>query len=105
MTTDISPEPAQRVLALPLPEGNDAEAATIRDYLVALLSTLWREADGFSGKRPFGDSGWQYDVYIALIKAGLIGGSLDEDGYVEHVDHAAGDQLILAAIDELGRAS
>lgn len=55
---------------------------TVRDYLRTLLETLWEEVEGFNGKRPFGNSGWEYDLYAPLIKAGFIKGTLDEYGYV-----------------------
>jgi hypothetical protein len=48
------------------------EERTIRDYLFELLSALWEEGDGFKGKRPLGDSDWQWIVYIALVKNGFI---------------------------------
>lgn len=47
---------------------------TIRSYLELLLITLLKEGESFSGKRPFGNSGWEYDLYDALAKAGLIHG-------------------------------
>lgn len=53
--------------------------ASLREYLHALLATLWNEGEGFSGKRPFGNSGWEYDVYAFLVKAGAVPGTLDED--------------------------
>lgn len=57
---------------------------TVREYMIELLSVLWEEEEGFSGKRPFGNSGWQAEVYIALIQAGVIEGNVDiYDGYVE----------------------
>lgn len=59
---------------------------TVRDYLRTLLETLWREGEGFSGKRPFGNSCWEYDLYKPLIKAGFINGKLDEDGCIEDYD-------------------
>lgn len=59
---------------------------TVRQYLHRLLATLWDEGEGFSGKRPFGNSGWEDDLYKPLIRAGFIPGKLDEDGYVEQVD-------------------
>ena len=59
---------------------------TVRDYLRTLLMTLWEEEEGFSGKRPFGNSGWKYDLYEPLIAGGFIAGSLDEDGCVNDVD-------------------
>lgn len=101
--TDISPDTARRVLDLPMPDGNDAGATTIRDYLIRLLTEVWRENEGFSGKTPFGNSGWDYDLYGPLVEAGLIRGRLDQDGFIEDVDDEAGDRLILAAIAELGR--
>jgi hypothetical protein len=95
--------PAQ-LLDLPLPE-NDSGASTVRGYLVALLATLWREQEGFSGKRPFGNSDWQYDIYVGMIKAGIVGGQIDEDGYVEQADVATADKLILAAIQSLAETA
>ncbi len=98
MTT--APTPRQ-VLDLPLPD-NDSGATTVRGYLVALLAELWREEAGFSGKRPFGNSSWQYDIYAPMVKAGMVEGRLDEDGFVESADVKAADVLILQAIATLG---
>lgn len=103
--TDISPATARQVLDLPMPDGNDAGATTIRDYLIRLLTEVWRENEGFSGKRPFGNSGWDYDLYGPLVETGLIRGRLDEDGFIEDVDDEAGARLVLAAIAELGRTT
>lgn len=87
---------------LDLPMGrNDADAKTVRDYLKKLLSELWRKEDGFSGKRPFGNSGWQDDVYGALIRGGAVGGKLDSEGCVEDVDTSRADKLIQEAIAAL----
>ncbi len=82
------------------PKTNDARASTIREYLGTLLVTLWREAEGFSGKRPFGNGSWQYDVYEALIRANAVAGELDTDGCVNRVDSDAADNLICEAIRE-----
>lgn len=90
-----------RILSLEIGGENDFGEPTVRGYLVALLRTLWHEGDGFSGKRPFGNSSWEYDLYAPLIKAGLIRGKLDEDGYIDGVDDKAGDKLIAAAIETL----
>lgn len=101
MTGPAHDQPAPAVvLALPL-EPNEAGAATVRDYLIELLATLWREKEGFSGKRPFGDSGWQYDVYTALAAAGLIDLDRDEHGYIDTCDTETGDRIIAAAIEHL----
>lgn len=89
------------VLNTPM-RNNDAGAATIREYLVALLSVVWRERDGFSGKRPFGNSGWEYEIYDALHEAGHVVGVVDEDGYLDEVDTRTADRLIADAIRDLG---
>lgn len=86
-----------QILHLPMGE-NDADAATIGEFLGTLLSTLWIEADGFSGKRPLGNSDWQYQVYAALIEAGYVEGEIDEYGYIEDIDDDAAEELILKAI-------
>jgi hypothetical protein len=94
-----------RVLALPMPSDNDADAATVREYLITLLRTLWVEGSEFSGKKPFGNSGWESDLHIPLIQAGFIDGAIDEDGYLDHSDDDAADRLILAAINALGESA
>ena len=76
-----------QILDLPMSD-NDAGAKTVREYLQHLLLTLWQKRDGFNGKKPFGNSGWEYDIYRALVQAGLM----HED------DHRTGDKLIAKAI-------
>ena len=61
----------------------DCPANSIREYLFQLLITLWNEGEGFSGKRPFGNSGWEYDLLTPLVEMGVIDGVIDEDGYLE----------------------
>ena len=90
------------VLDLPMGE-NDANAATVREYLFSLLSQLWIEREGFSGKRPFGNSGWDYDLIAPLIKAGYIAGKLDEDGLIVDCDFMTGRQMIANAIAALAK--
>jgi hypothetical protein len=53
---------------------------TVREYLYKLLSAVWEEQEGFSGKRPFGNSGWEYELYRPLVGAGFIAGEVDEWG-------------------------
>lgn len=88
------------VLACPM-QDNDAGADTIRTYLVALLAKLWEHGECFGSKRPFGNSGWQYEPYTALAQRGYITGTFDEDGYLEDVDTHTGSQLIAKAIEHL----
>lgn len=87
---------------LDLPMGtNDAEASTIRGYLKCLLTTLWKEGESFSGKRPLGNSGWEHELYVPLIAAGVVKGKLDSDGYTVDLDRKAADKAIMLAIEAL----
>lgn len=97
MTTPTGHE----VLDLVLPP-NDSGATTVRGYLIRLLGELWEHGEGFCGKRPFGNSGWQGDFDAAFIAAGWVTGALDEHGSVENVDDAAVEKLVRSAIEALG---
>jgi hypothetical protein len=85
------------LLDLPM-HGNDAGAATIRDYLVALLGVA------MDIKSPFGSSDWRYDLYEALANGGFVPAERDEDGYIEwgRFDKSAAAELIETAIGALG---
>lgn len=95
--------PAQ-ILDLPMGD-NDSGARTIRGYLVELLLTVWRKGEGFSGKRPFGSSCWEWDLYAALACAGVITATFDEDGFIDDMSadqRLRADRLIASAIEALG---
>ena len=83
------------ILALPM-QDNDARAATIKDYLIALLRKLWADGESFSGKRPFGNSGWDQDLTIPLVVAGVIDGTMDEDGYIDNANYNQANAAIEA---------
>lgn len=90
-------------LVLATPMGyNDAGAATVAQYLAILLDTVWDEGEAFSGKRPFGSSGWHHEVYRALAAAGHIAATEDPDGGYTEMDTDTADQLIRDAIRTLG---
>lgn len=59
---------------------------TLRDWFTTALTKLYDEDEGFSGKRPFGNSGWTSYLAIPFIKVGLIEG--DEDGYARNPGEA-----------------
>lgn len=80
---------------------NDIGAKTIGEYFEKLLLTLWDEQEDFSGKRPFGNGGWEYDVYASLISAGVVDGSLDEEGYVNEVSYSAANNIICEMIKQI----
>ncbi len=88
------------ILGLPMTR-NDANAKTVRGYFVALLGALWQEGEGFSGKRPFGNSGWESELHAALVKGGVVNGAIDPQGYLESIDEKAANQAIYSAIDAL----
>ena len=74
---------------------NDAGVDTVEDYLKELLLKLWDEGECFSGKRPFGNSGWEYELYHALALNGLVEGEIDpEYGDLVDVDEVASRQFI-----------
>lgn len=41
---------------------------TVRGFFKACVLKLWHEEDGFSGKRPFGDSSWAFDITYAVAE-------------------------------------
>lgn len=78
----------QQILDLPVfrSDLDEGESVTIRECLFDILKMVLEETECFDDKRPWGYSGWVYDLYAPLIKHNLIPGKLDEDGYIENVD-------------------
>lgn len=93
MTTHLDKYEAERALDAPV---DDPEGGTVREYLVALLSRLWKEGEGFSAKRPFGDSDWEFRVYEGLIRGGFLQG--DPESF-EDFDTKAADVYIQGLIE------
>lgn len=85
------------ILDIPMRPGNGANAQTLRQYLVAFIYSA------FELKRPFGDSGWIFELYDALGDAELLDIERDEDGDVIDLDHKQADDLIKSAIEQLGK--
>lgn len=77
-----------------VPMEGEFEGETIRDYLRNLLVTLWDEGECFSGKRPFGNSDWKYDIYIPLVRHGFFEGFVNECGDIDIKNIAQADQYI-----------
>ncbi|GAA2321494.1 hypothetical protein GCM10010149_88170 [Nonomuraea roseoviolacea subsp. roseoviolacea] len=98
MLKDIT---GREVLAVRM-ERNDAGAATIKDYLIALLIDLWKSSEDADPAKPFGNPSWEFDLYEALVRAGLISGLIEDGDYVSEVDREAGNRLINLAIKTLG---
>lgn len=74
---------------------------TVGEFFSELLKTLWIEGEGFSGKRPFGNSGWDGDLIKCLITHKVIKGVIDEDGYIEKYNNKDVDNIIIPLIESL----
>lgn len=75
---------------------------TIKQYFKRLLSTLWEERDEFSGKRPLGNSDWEYDLYVCLIENNVIEGNIDKHGEIDdNFDYAKADEIIKNVIQSM----
>lgn len=40
----------------------EGPVTTVRAYFQKMIFTLWEDPESFTGKRPFGDSGWVYPI-------------------------------------------
>lgn len=89
------------ILSLEFYDSSNMENISFRDYFVLLLVTLMHKEEGFSGKRPLGDSGWKYDLYKGLIQHDLVKGKLDEDGYVDFIDEIEADDYLQRMVNSL----
>lgn len=65
-------------------ESFDLGKTTFRYYFTHLLRNLLTEGEGFSGKRPFGNSGWDFDMMTGVVQIGLARGGYDRE-YCEWV--------------------
>ena len=74
---------------------------TIKDFFKKLLKTLFKEKEMFDSKRPFGNSDWDCDLIVCLIKNNIIYGKLDEDGYIEDYDEKRYDLMLHILIENL----
>lgn len=83
------------------PKKNDANARSVRDYLRRMLVQVFDQEECFSGKRPFGNSGWMTELQVPLINAKYVDGKLDEDGCVETCDDLQFRTLMTKAIQAL----
>lgn len=66
-----------------------------------MLLAVWIEGEMFSGKRPFGDSGWDYTLAYDLIVGGIYTkGEINEYGEPEF-NYTEFDAFIKEAINAL----
>lgn len=90
----------ENILDIPFKWDDAGGITTLRKSFKLLLYTLFIEEEEFSGKRPLGNSGWQYDLGIGLINAGILEGDPD-DPQENYFDYATFQQLIKLAIYQL----
>lgn len=55
---------------------------TVREFFIELLKKLFEDMECFSGKRPFGNSDWDYDLYNLFLQNNLIEESYED---FEHI--------------------
>jgi len=84
---------------LKLPMRNDCGPVTIGETLRAMLRNLIIEGEGFSGKRPLGDSDWYAQFAIALIDGQVVEGIVDSDGEPSEYDWKKVDKALLKAVE------
>lgn len=93
----------KEILELKFESTDLGKEITIKDFFKELLTTLFKEGECFSGKRPFGNSGWNYDLHVCLAKNGVIEGKCFQYGDLEDWDYDSkeADSKILELIKEL----
>lgn len=77
------------------------EEITIKDFFKVLLKKLFEEKECFSGKRPFGNGGWEYDLCACLIENKIVNGEIDKYGYIETCDWGYFDIVVERLIESL----
>lgn len=78
-----------------------AKTITFRKFFEILLTTLWDDAESFSGKSPFGNSDWEYRLYETLVSGGFIVGKIDEYGDVYDYDEVKAHKFVVAMIKKV----
>lgn len=77
-----------QVLACPMRDGDDSKTTTIGAWLIERFVEAW----GYGSMTNDGDA------VVGLIRAGLIEGTVDDDGYLGEYDQQASERLVSDAI-------
>jgi hypothetical protein len=105
MVIVLGPEKLKEILSLKFFSSDLGTKLTVKEFLIKLLSTLWEEEEGFSGKRPFGNSGWKSELFVCLVDNKIIPGKIirDADGNIEDFAYNREDaeKVILEVIKNL----
>lgn len=84
----------EEILELPVMRHDLGSEISMRYFFERLFCDLWKKEANFDSKRPWGNSGWKWDIYVTLIKHNVIPGKLDEYGYVEEVDSKSASDFV-----------
>jgi hypothetical protein len=96
MTKGMQKVIGKAILDLPM-KSTDTGATSVHGYLQRLLRAVWIEEEDFDGKRPFGNYGWQEEIYETLVFQGFLAGT--PDGMPDSDVDA--EELVLLAIDQM----
>lgn len=105
--SEQTPTPTDLDELLALRFDSDAgQNLTIREWFIDLARLAWTEGEGFSGKRPWGNSGWESAVYLPLVKHGAMPGELAENGgWLDDWDDVVGQALVANMLDHMANQS
>jgi hypothetical protein len=95
---DYNPTPLTKALDTKIFCDRDNSIMSIREYLYELFSDLFHQGEDFNSKRPWGNSGWQFDVYTALIREGILPGMLDSEGFLNNCDEDECKKFVIEMI-------
>lgn len=73
----------EEILAVPFYD-EDSGAHTVGQYFRLIAFRVWVEDEGFSGKRPFGNSGWCHEVIDVVMEHFVI----EYDEAVDQITYA-----------------
>ena len=77
------------------------EPMTLRQMLCELSTTLWSDQPLFDGKHYRKNSSCDLAVYKVLVVAGVIEGTLDEEGDLAQCDEIAGRDYLQSLIRKI----
>lgn len=82
-------------------ESMDIGRVTPRTYMKALLEELLLKGESFSGKRPWGNSGWEHELAMPLCIAGVIEAEIDDERYAYPKNEDDYEKALVALVEAL----
>ena len=82
-------------------ESMDIGTVTARAYLKRLLHDLLMKGESFSGKRPWGNSGWEHELAMPLSIAGVIDADIEDERYAYPKDEDDYKAALAALVEAL----